>query len=238
MFDEYDLYCLLIERHNFTKAEADVFTDFLETLLVYDRFKRPTATECLKHIFMQMDFNVLKLINKHYRHSHNQSDTSSCDRSATINRSQSAHNGSPLPQECVLTHIVDSDQDLAEEEEEEEDTTTRKPTINHQKHKSLSNSNLLQLVSNSSSTSPSSSFRASPKPPPPSAESAAATSASTSTLSTVFGDNDRFGATNNRRRRHNAGDIIEDNSPQRATPPPPPPPPPSSSNEIDSHGSK
>ncbi|KAH9510534.1 hypothetical protein DERF_009057 [Dermatophagoides farinae] len=49
LFEDYDIYSLLVNNHKFPKLVAD----FLET---------PTALECLKHPFMICDYNYSSMI--------------------------------------------------------------------------------------------------------------------------------------------------------------------------------
>ncbi|KAH9523003.1 hypothetical protein DERF_006556 [Dermatophagoides farinae] len=53
LFEDYDIYSLLVNNHKFPKPVANIVADFLET---------PTALECLKHSFMICDYNYSSMI--------------------------------------------------------------------------------------------------------------------------------------------------------------------------------
>ncbi|OTF78613.1 hypothetical protein BLA29_011202, partial [Euroglyphus maynei] len=62
LFEDYDIYSLLVNNHKFPKPVANIFADFLESLLNYNSAIRPTALDCLKHPFMTCDYNYSSML--------------------------------------------------------------------------------------------------------------------------------------------------------------------------------
>src|SRR5699024_4501741 len=57
LFEEYDLFGLLIDKYRFPEPVANIFADFLDTLLTYTPGTRPTALDCLNHPFMEFEYS-------------------------------------------------------------------------------------------------------------------------------------------------------------------------------------
>lgn len=63
-FQDYDIYSLLVNNHEFPEPVANIFANFLESLLDYNPETRPTALECLKHNFILQDLNYSEIFEK------------------------------------------------------------------------------------------------------------------------------------------------------------------------------
>ncbi|KAH9510480.1 SRSF protein kinase 2 [Dermatophagoides farinae] len=138
-FEDYNIYSLLVNKHKFPKPVANIFADFLETLLNYNPIIRPTALECLKHPFMICDYNYSSRIemaaactasfNQSNDGGGNLSD-SNAGRSPTIYSQEdnqasaagsSSSSNSKKPICCLSTATTDNNNDHGDDDENNEE---------------------------------------------------------------------------------------------------------------------